>query len=98
VVIPLSLGLAVSSTVMTSALSKAVDADEVGGVLGAQTSIMSLTRVVAPIIGGFLLEHATLWSPGLLAGVLTLAMVPYAWRTLCLVPGRDSCEETFEAD
>jgi DHA1 family tetracycline resistance protein-like MFS transporter len=24
------------------------------------------------------------------------AMVPYAWRTLCLVPGRDSCEETFE--
>jgi len=93
VVIPLSLGLAVSSTVMTSALSKAVDADEVGGVLGAQTSIMSLTRVVAPIIGGFLLERATVWSPGLLAGVLTLLMVPYAWRKLCLVPGRDSCQE-----
>lgn len=97
VVPPLALGLAVSQTVMTSALSKAVDADEVGGVLGAQTSIMSLTRVVAPILGGFLLEHATVWSPGLLAGLLALAMVPYAWRTLCLVPGRDSCQETFEA-
>lgn len=96
VIAPLSLGLAVSQTVMTSALSKAVDADEVGGVLGAQTSIMSLTRVVAPIIGGFLLEHATVWSPGLLAGVLTLVMVPYAWRTLCLAPGRDSCQESFE--
>ncbi|MDO8847115.1 MAG: MFS transporter [Coriobacteriia bacterium] len=96
VVVPLSLGLAVSSTVMTSALSKAVGADEVGGVLGAQTSIMSLTRVVAPIIGGFLLQHATVWSPGLLAGLLTLAMAPYAWRTLCLAPGRSSCEESFD--
>lgn len=96
VIAPLSLGLAVSQTVMTSALSKAVDADEVGGVLGAQTSIMSLTRVVAPIIGGFLLERATVWSPGLLAGVLSLAMVPYAWRTLCLAPGRDSCEASFD--
>mgnify|MGYP001151435326 FL=1 len=95
VIAPLSLGLAVSQTVMTSALSKAVDADEVGGVLGAQTSIMSLTRVVAPIIGGLLLERAAVWSPGLLAAVLTLAMVPYAWRTLCLVPGRDSCDASF---
>ena len=96
VIAPLSLGLAVSQTVMTSALSKAVDADEVGGVLGAQTSIMSLTRVVAPIIGGLLLERAAVWSPGLLAAVLTLAMVPYAWRTLCLVPGRDSCDASFD--
>jgi len=96
VIPPLSLGLAVSQTVMTSALSKAVDADEVDGVLGAQTSIMSLTRVVAPIIGGVLLERATVWSPGLLAGVLSLLMVPYAWKTLCLVPGRDSCEASFD--
>jgi DHA1 family tetracycline resistance protein-like MFS transporter len=95
---PLALGLAVSQTVMTSALSKAVDADEVGGVLGAQTSIMSLTRVVAPIIGGFLLERASVWAPGLFAGAITRVMVPYAWRTLCLVPGRDSCQETFEAE
>ena len=93
VALPLSFGLAVGQTVMTSALSKAVDADEVGGVLGVQTSVMSLTRVVAPVLGGYLLEHATTWSPGVLAGVLTLVMLPYAWRTLCLVPGRDSCAE-----
>lgn len=89
---PLSLGLAVGQTVMTSALSKAVEADEVGGVLGVQTSIMSLTRVVAPIVGGFMLEHFTTWSPGLLAGVLTLGVVPYAWRTLCVHPDRASCD------
>ena len=64
--------------------------------LGVQTSIMSLTRVVAPIIGGFLLENTTAWAPGLLAGGLTLAVAPFAWKTLCLVPGRDSCEAVFE--
>jgi DHA1 family tetracycline resistance protein-like MFS transporter len=91
--VPLSFGLAVGQTVMTSALSKAVDRDEVGAVLGMQTSIMSLTRVVAPIVGGVLLERSTVWSPGLLAGVLTLAMLPWAYRTLCVHPGRPACQE-----
>jgi DHA1 family tetracycline resistance protein-like MFS transporter len=91
-VIPLSFGLAVGQTVMTSALSKAVPSDEVGGILGVQTSVMSLTRVIAPAVGGFLLERTTVWAPGVVAGVLTLAAVPYAWRTLCVKPGRASCD------
>jgi MFS transporter, DHA1 family, tetracycline resistance protein len=88
----LAFGLGVGQTVMTSALSKAVDSDEVGGILGIQASIMSLTRVAAPVIGGFLLQNAPAWTPGVVAGALTLAMLPYAWRTLCVAPGRDSCE------
>jgi DHA1 family tetracycline resistance protein-like MFS transporter len=96
--VPLSFGLAVGQTVMTSALSKAVPADEVGGILGVQTSIMSLTRVVAPVIGAFLLDRVTVWAPGVLAGVLTLAVLPYAWRTLCVVPGRSSCEAPADAE
>lgn len=97
-ILPLALALAVGQTVMTSALSKAVAADEVGGVLGVQTSIMSMTRVVAPVVGGFLMESAPVWSPGLLAGVLTLGVAPFAWRALCLAPGRDSCEEPSRVD
>lgn len=92
VVPPLAFGLAVGQTVMTSALSKAVGRDEVGGVLGIQTSIMSLTRVIAPVIGGLLLGQIATWAPGLFAGLLTLAVLPYAWRTLCVVPGRASCD------
>jgi len=93
---PLAFGLAVGQTTMTSMLSKSVGRDEVGSVLGIQTSIMSFTRVLAPIIGGFLLERTTVWAPGVFAGVLTLAVAPFAFRTLCLVPGRDSCEATFD--
>ncbi|MBN2247640.1 MAG: MFS transporter [Coriobacteriia bacterium] len=95
---PLAFGLAVGQTTMTSMLSKSVGRDEVGSVLGIQTSLMSLTRVLAPIIGGFLLEHATVWSPGLLAGILTLAVAPFAFKTLCLAPGRDSCEAVFDEE
>lgn len=93
---PLAFGLAVGQTAMTSMLSKAVGHDEVGSVLGIQTSIMSLTRVIAPIVGGFLLERTTSWAPGLLAGALTLAVAPFAYSTLCLAQGRASCEAVFE--
>jgi DHA1 family tetracycline resistance protein-like MFS transporter len=93
---PLAFGLAVGQTTMTSMLSKSVGREEVGSVLGIQASIMSLTRVIAPIVGGFLLENATVWSPGLLAGVLTLGIAPYAWKSLCLAPGRASCEASFD--
>jgi DHA1 family tetracycline resistance protein-like MFS transporter len=93
---PLSFGLAVGQTVMTSALSKAVGREEVGGVLGVQTSIMSLTRVFGPVIGGFLLQRAAVWTPGVFAGVVTLGVVPYAWRTLCLRPGHPACEDDEE--
>jgi len=89
----ISVGLAVTNTVMTSALTKAVDRDEVGGILGIQTSIQSFARVIGPIAGGFLLERAPVWSPGLLAGILGLAMVPFAYKALCIRPGRRACEE-----
>ncbi|MBN1193152.1 MAG: MFS transporter [Coriobacteriia bacterium] len=97
-VAPLSFGLAVGQTVMTSALSKAVPADEVGGILGVQTSIMSLARVIAPVIGATLLDRIGVQAPGVFAGAVTLMVLPYAWRTLCVKPGRSSCEGSFDAE
>ncbi len=94
----LSVGLAVSNTIMTSALSKAVHHDEVGGILGLQTSIQSFTRIPAPIIAGLLIDKVSVWSPGLGAGLLTLAMVPFAWSALCVRPGREGCPEDETGD
>jgi len=94
----LSVGLAVTNTVLTSALTKAVHRDEVGGILGLQTSITSFTRIPAPIIGGTLIGLGTVWGPGLLAGLIVAAMVPYAYLTLCWRPGAPACvnEEILE--
>ena len=92
----ISVGIAVGNTVMTSALTKAVDRDEVGGTLGIQTSILSFARIVAPIVAGLLLQHGPVWGPGVVAGALGLGMVPYAWKTLCVRPGRRACDEELD--
>jgi len=89
----LSLGLAVTNTIVTSALSKAVGRDEVGGVLGLQASIMSFTRIPAPVIAGLLIERVSVWAPGAVAGGVAGLMVPYAYVKLCVHPDRKSCPE-----
>ncbi len=94
----ISLGLAVTNTILTSALTKAVDRDEVGGLLGVQTSILSFTRIPAPIIAGVLLERFTVWSPGVLAGMFVGSMVPYAYMRLCVRPGNSACAEDAEPE
>lgn len=89
----LSFGLAVSNTISTSALTKAVHRDEVGGILGLTTSIQALTRIPAPVIAGALIDFATVWSPGLVAGSLTAASVALAYAMLCWGPQAPGCAE-----
>jgi len=89
----LSYGFAVTNTVSTSALTKAVHRDEVGGILGLSTSISSLTRIPAAFIPGVLLQYSYTWTPGILAGVLTAGTAVYAAKVLCWKPGQGACAE-----
>jgi len=82
----LSLGMAVSNTIVGSALTKAVHPDEVGGIIGLSTSVGSLTRIPAPSVAGLLIQSVGIWAPGVLAGLLTAAMVPYAYARLIRRP------------
>jgi len=94
VVMPfLSFGLAVSNTISTSALTKAVHRDEVGGILGISTSIQAVTRIPAPIIAGALIDYTTTWAPGATAGVFTAAGALIAAVALCWRPGASACAE-----
>jgi DHA1 family tetracycline resistance protein-like MFS transporter len=82
----LSLGMAVSNTIVGSALTKAVYPDEVGGIIGLSTSVGSLTRIPAPSLAGLLLQSTGVWAPGVLAGLVTAAIVPYAYARLIRRP------------
>lgn len=82
----LSLGMAVANTIVGSALTKAVYPDEVGGVIGLSTSVGSLTRIPAPALAGALIQSVGVWAPGVLAGVVTVAVVPYAYTRLIKRP------------
>lgn len=89
----LSYGLAVSNTVSTSALTKAVHRDEVGGILGLSQSIASLTRIPAALLPGVLLQYTYVWSPGVLAGIITGCTAAFAAITLGWRPGREAAGE-----
>jgi DHA1 family tetracycline resistance protein-like MFS transporter len=86
VMVPLSLGMAVANTVGQSALSKAVYPEEVGGVFGLSASLLSLTRIPAPVIAALLIDRIGTWSPGIAAGALVLAAVPYVYRRFVADP------------
>lgn len=89
----LSFGLAVSNTISTSALTKAVHRDEVGGVLGLSTSIQAVTRIPAPIIAGSLIDYATTWAPGVTAAAITAVAAMIAAVSLCWRPGDSGCAD-----
>jgi len=73
-----SLGGGVFGAVANSALSHAVAPEDVGSVLGVGTSLESITRVVGPSVGGFLLGTVGTWSPGAAGAAVLVLLLPYA--------------------
>ncbi|MBN2045717.1 MAG: MFS transporter [Anaerolineales bacterium] len=82
ILVPVALSGGILNTVISSSLSKAVQKQEVGGLLGLSASLESLSRVVAPTIGGILLGGLGTWSPGVFSAVVLAALFIYVWKTI----------------
>ena len=82
VMIPIALAGGTHNTVINSAMSKAVAPEEVGGILGLSSSVESLTRILAPSIGGFILHKVGTFMPGILGALVLAVFFPYVWRKL----------------
>jgi DHA1 family tetracycline resistance protein-like MFS transporter len=70
VMLPLALAGGVLNTVINSSISKAVAVDEIGGMLGISASLESVTRVISPTIGGYLLQQFGAWAPGIFSALI----------------------------
>ena len=81
-VTPIALAGGMLNTILPSALTKTVEPQDVGGILGLSTSIESSTRVIAPLLGGFMLDNLSYWAPGLFGTLLLFATSIYFWRTI----------------
>lgn len=80
VLAPIALAGGVLNTVINSALTKVVQSSEFGGILGLSASLESATRVVAPTIGGILLDYLGTSAPGVVSGVVLIWLVTYIYR------------------
>ena len=56
---------------VNTALTRSVWPEEVGGTLGLSAALGSVTRVVAPTVGGFLPGRVGTFAPGVLGALLT---------------------------
>jgi DHA1 family tetracycline resistance protein-like MFS transporter len=85
VILPLTGGGWVVNTIIISALTKAVQSEEIGGMLGISTSLESVTRVISPSLGGFLLGTLGTWAPGVASAAILLYAVWLAYRRIVMV-------------
>jgi DHA1 family tetracycline resistance protein-like MFS transporter len=86
VLAPVALAAGVLNTVINSAITKSVYAEEVGGALGVAASIESLTRVIGPTAGGLLLDYLGTWAPGVVGAFLMVWLATFVWRRLITNP------------
>lgn len=85
IMIPLSFSGGILNTVINSAISKSVTPMEIGGILGLSSSIESLTRVIAPTLGGILLGRLGPSAPGMFSSLLMAALISYVYRNVAPV-------------
>jgi DHA1 family tetracycline resistance protein-like MFS transporter len=81
-VTPIALAGGMLNTILPSALTKTVEPQEFGGILGLSTSIESSTRVIAPLLGGFMLDRISHWAPGVFGALLLFVTSVYFWRAI----------------
>ncbi len=86
IMIPLAFSGGILGTVLNSLLTKVVYPEEVGGTLGLSASLESLTRVIAPTLGGLLLGQVGTWAPGVLASLIMVWVSIFVWRRLFVNP------------
>jgi DHA1 family tetracycline resistance protein-like MFS transporter len=82
VLAPLAISGGILSTVITSAVSKVVEPEEIGGTLGLAAALESLSRIVAPIFGAWLLQDLGAWAPGVACALLLAWTTVFALRRI----------------
>jgi DHA1 family tetracycline resistance protein-like MFS transporter len=82
VLTPTAISGGILNTLLSSTLTKAVEPQEIGGILGLSASIESSTRIIAPILGGYLLQSLGTWAPGAFGAVLMLGVSAFIFYTI----------------
>ena len=83
--IPIALSGGMLGVVSSSALTKSVHREEVGGTLGLSAALDSLTRVISPTLGGLMIDRLGTPAPGVLGALIMGGLIIFAWRHILFV-------------
>jgi DHA1 family tetracycline resistance protein-like MFS transporter len=67
-------------------IGRAVAPHEMGDALGTAGALESLSRMIAPTVGGLLLGALGAWAPGVLGAGVLAGLAAFAWRRLIARP------------
>ncbi len=79
---PTALSGGLLNTLLSSTLTKAVAPQEIGGILGLSAAVESSTRIIAPLLGGLLLQQIGTWAPGAFGAVLMVGVSIFVFITI----------------
>ena len=79
---PTALSGGLLNTLLSSTLTKAVEPHEIGGILGLSSSVESSTRIIAPILGGILLQQIGTWAPGVFGMIVMIGVSIFVFITI----------------
>lgn len=85
--IPASIGGGVLQPAINSLITKRIEANEVGGMLGISSALLSGANAIAPLLMGILFQVFGSSAPFLFAGLLMALLLLAAWRWI--TPGRE---------
>jgi DHA1 family tetracycline resistance protein-like MFS transporter len=71
---PTAMSGGLLNTLLSSTLTKAVAPQEIGGILGLSAAVESSTRIIAPLLGGVLLQQIGAWAPGAFGAVVMVGV------------------------
>ena len=77
VLFPLAISGGILTTIINSLISKSVGREQVGRALGLATSMESLSWIIAPILGGMLIDFFGGLTFSIVSGVIASLMIPY---------------------
>ena len=79
---PTALSGGLLNTLLSSTLTKAVAPQEIGGILGLSAAVESSTRIIAPILGGLLLQQIGTWAPGAFGAIVMVGISVYVFMKI----------------
>jgi len=79
---PTALSGGLLNTLLSSTLTKAVAPQEIGGILGLSAAVESSTRIIAPLLGGVLLQQIGAWAPGAFGAVVMVGVSIFVFITI----------------